>query len=137
MAASHPCPCGLPTARLPASDSTPCACPLAPSGPRRQLRKWHDILRDKVVTLMGTDLVRYKDRWAAGVKDMRDIFVRLESEGYTRESQQVWRQHWDFQLYKALEYQYIQVGCVSFAHWMAVDVGWSAADLFYLLLPRP
>jgi hypothetical protein len=22
----------------------------------------------------------------------------------------VWRQHWDFQLYKALEYQYMQVG---------------------------
>lgn len=38
---------------------------------------------------MGTDLVRYKDRWAAGVKEMRDVFVRLESEGYSRESQQV------------------------------------------------
>ncbi len=27
---------------------------------RRQLRKWHDVMKDKVVTLMGTDLVRYK-----------------------------------------------------------------------------
>lgn len=26
-----------------------------------------------------------------------------------RNPSQVWRQHWDFQLYKALEYQYIQV----------------------------
>ena len=30
----------------------------------RQLRKWHGVMREKVVTLMGTDLVRYKDRWA-------------------------------------------------------------------------
>ncbi len=57
--------------------------------PRRQLRKWHDLIKDKVVALMGTDLVRYKDRWAAGVKEIRDIFARLEAEGYTRESQQV------------------------------------------------
>eukprot|EP00955_Chlamydomonas_euryale_P024627 259694-Chlamydomonas_euryale.AAC.8 len=57
---------------------------------------------------MGTDLVRYKDRWAAGVKEMRELFGKLEAEGYSRESQQVWRQYWDFQLYKALEYQYVQ-----------------------------
>jgi len=44
----------------------------------------------QVLTLMGTDLVRHKDRWAFGVKEMRDIFVRLENEGYSRETQQVW-----------------------------------------------
>lgn len=52
----------------------------------------HDLLSCaclQVVTLMGTDLVRHKDRWALGVKEMRDIFVRLESEGYTKEAQQV------------------------------------------------
>ncbi|KAG2486208.1 hypothetical protein HYH03_015170 [Edaphochlamys debaryana] len=73
----------------------------------RTLRKWHSVLADKVVTLAGTDLVRHKDKWAAGVKEMREIFARLEAEGYTRESQAVWRQHWDFQLYKALEVQYL------------------------------
>nr|ADI46936.1 DHC1bm [Volvox carteri f. nagariensis] len=73
----------------------------------RALRKWHGLLAEKVVSLACTDLVRHKDKWAAGVKEMRDIFGRLESEGYTRESQQVWRQHWDFQLYKALEVQYL------------------------------
>ncbi|KAJ9505745.1 hypothetical protein QJQ45_029246, partial [Haematococcus lacustris] len=84
------------------------------AGKNRNLRKWHDVMRDKVVTLMGTDLVRYKDRWALGVKEMRDVFVRMESEGHSRESQQVWRQHWDFQLYKALEYQYIQgLECIN------------------------
>ncbi|MEW5298925.1 MAG: hypothetical protein WDW36_001995 [Sanguina aurantia] len=73
----------------------------------RQLRKWHAVLGERVVALMGTDLVRHKDKWAAGVKEMRDIFARLEGAGYSRESQMLWRQHWDFQLYKALEYQYL------------------------------
>ncbi len=34
---------------------------------------------------------RYKDRWATGVKEMRDIFAKLEAEGYSKESQQVGR----------------------------------------------
>jgi len=50
---------------------------------------------------MGTDLVRHKDRWASGVKWMRDLFSRLEAEGYSRDAQTVWRQHWDFQLWVA------------------------------------
>lgn len=41
------------------------------------------------MALAGTDLVRHKDKWAAGVKEMRDIFGRLESEGYTGDTQQV------------------------------------------------
>lgn len=60
----------------------------------------------QVLALMGTDLVRNKERWAAGVKEMREVFGGLEAEGFSREAQQVWRQHWDFQLYKALEVQY-------------------------------
>lgn len=55
----------------------------------RQLRKWHAVLGERVVALMGTDLVRHKDKWASGVKEMRDIFARLEGAGYSRESQMV------------------------------------------------
>lgn len=76
---------------------------------RRQLRKWHQVLTDKVVSLLDMDLVRHKDKWVTKIKEMREIFTRLESEGYDKNSQQVWRQHWDFQLYKALELQYTQV----------------------------
>jgi hypothetical protein len=36
---------------------------------------------------MATDLVRHKERWAAGVKELRAVFARLEAEGYTAESQ--------------------------------------------------
>jgi hypothetical protein len=59
----------------------------------RTLRKWHSVLSEKVVTLAGTDLVRHKDKWAAGVKEMREVFGRLEAEGYSRESQQVGWDH--------------------------------------------
>ena len=38
---------------------------------------------------MGTDLVRHKDRWASGVKGLRDVFVRLENEGFPLEAQRV------------------------------------------------
>ncbi|KAI2656493.1 Cytoplasmic dynein 2 heavy chain 1 [Labeo rohita] len=56
----------------------------------RKLRKWHTDFTDKVVNLMGVDLLRQQQRWKDG--DMR-----------------AWRQHWNHQLYKALEHQY-QVG---------------------------
>jgi hypothetical protein len=55
---------------------------------------------------MGTDLVRNKDKWVQGVREMRELLQLLESKGFSAESQQVWRQHWDYQLYKALQYQY-------------------------------
>ncbi len=60
------------------------------------LEHLHPVLQ--VLGLMNTDLVRHKDRWAAGVKDMREVFARLESQGYGWDAQRVWRQHWDFQL---------------------------------------
>lgn len=53
-------------------------------------------------------------RWSAGVKEMRDTFTRVEAQGYAADSQEVWRQHWDFQLYKALQYQYKQgLECIN------------------------
>ncbi|WIA17572.1 hypothetical protein OEZ85_014399 [Tetradesmus obliquus] len=72
----------------------------------RQLRQWHSVLAGKVVMLMSTDLVRHKDTWVSIVKDMRSIFANLEAQGYPRERQEVWRAHWDFQLFKALEVQF-------------------------------
>eukprot|EP00878_Enallax_costatus_P024703 GHUV01026383.1.p1 GENE.GHUV01026383.1~~GHUV01026383.1.p1 ORF type:complete len:1576 (+),score=459.42 GHUV01026383.1:1611-6338(+) len=71
----------------------------------RRLRQWHSVLAGKVVGLMSTDLVRHKDKWVAAVKEMRDIFAGLEAQ-YPRARQEVWRHHWDFQLYKALEVQF-------------------------------
>mmetsp|Transcript_17017 Transcript_17017/g.54247 ORF Transcript_17017/g.54247 Transcript_17017/m.54247 type:complete len:3325 (+) Transcript_17017:156-10130(+) len=72
----------------------------------RRLRKWHKVLGEKVAGLMALDLVRQKDRWAACIKELREIFTNLEKEGFTRDEQNTWRLHWDHQIYKALEYQY-------------------------------
>lgn len=55
----------------------------------------------RVLALMDTDLVKSKDKWAAGVKELRDLFASVEREGFPRESQAAWRLHWDYQLYKA------------------------------------
>lgn len=45
----------------------------------------------------------------AVLQEMRELFARLEGEGYKAEDQEHWRNHWDFQLYKALEIQYAKV----------------------------
>ena len=50
--------------------------------------------------LAGLDLVRQRERWAKGIKDIREIFHKLETEGFSASSQSTWRQHWDHQLYK-------------------------------------
>ena len=51
------------------------------------------------------DLVRQKEAWKRGVKEIRTVFANLEAE-FRRDLQSAWRVHWDHQLYKALEYQY-------------------------------
>jgi hypothetical protein len=53
----------------------------------RRLRGVHAQLARLVVGLMDTDLARRRDRWAAGVKEMRAVFARLEAEGFSRDSQ--------------------------------------------------
>ena len=71
----------------------------------RRLRKWHRMLAEKVCQLFSMDLVRQKEAWKRGVKEIRTIFANLEIE-FRKDLQQAWRVHWDYQLYKALEYQY-------------------------------
>ncbi|KAK9815706.1 hypothetical protein WJX72_008353 [[Myrmecia] bisecta] len=72
----------------------------------RRLRHWHKLVGDKVVALMGCELVRGRERWASGVRELREVFVAVEREGFPEASQAGWRLHWDYQLYKALEHQY-------------------------------
>ncbi|XP_050986096.1 LOW QUALITY PROTEIN: cytoplasmic dynein 2 heavy chain 1 [Labeo rohita] len=75
----------------------------------RKLRKWHTDFTDKVVNLMGVDLLRQQQRWKDGLQDLRTGFATLESQGFRSGDMRAWRQHWNHQLYKALEHQY-QVG---------------------------
>ncbi|XP_077466766.1 cytoplasmic dynein 2 heavy chain 1 isoform X1 [Stigmatopora argus] len=72
----------------------------------RKLRKWHTDFTDKVVTLMNVDLLRHQQRWKEGLQDLRTGFATLEAQGFRSDDMQAWRQHWNHQLYKALEHQY-------------------------------
>ncbi|KAL2095874.1 hypothetical protein ACEWY4_008022 [Coilia grayii] len=75
----------------------------------RKLRKWHTDFTEKVVTLMNVDLLRHQQRWKDGLQELRTGFATLESQGFRSGDMRAWRQHWNHQLYKALEHQY-QVG---------------------------
>ncbi|MFT7803200.1 cytoplasmic dynein 2 heavy chain 1 [Arapaima gigas] len=72
----------------------------------RKLRKWHADFTEKVVSLMNVDLLRHQQRWKDGLQDLRTGFATLEAQGFRPDDMQVWRQHWNHQLYKALEHQY-------------------------------
>ncbi|GAA6083651.1 cytoplasmic dynein 2 heavy chain 1 isoform X2, partial [Tachysurus ichikawai] len=72
----------------------------------RKLRKWHTDFIDKVVLLMGIDLLRQQQRWKEGLQELRAGFATIESQGVQVSNMHAWRQHWNHQLYKALEFQY-------------------------------
>ncbi|KAM4743047.1 cytoplasmic dynein 2 heavy chain 1 isoform 3-T4 [Anableps anableps] len=73
----------------------------------RKLRKWHTDFIDKVVvTLMNVDLLKHQERWKDGLQELRTGFATLEAQGFRCDDMRAWRQHWNHQLYKALEHQY-------------------------------
>ena len=72
----------------------------------RRLQRCHSQLRGQVLALFEHDLLHQRERWAGTIRDMRELFLQLEREGYDSKSQMAWRLHWDRQIYKALEYQY-------------------------------
>ena len=49
---------------------------------------------------MSLDLVSAKAKWAAGIKELRELLIRVEQDGFSMQSQAVWRLHWDHQIYK-------------------------------------
>uniref|UniRef100_A0A8C0I8A9 Cytoplasmic dynein 2 heavy chain 1 n=1 Tax=Bubo bubo TaxID=30461 RepID=A0A8C0I8A9_BUBBB len=72
----------------------------------RKLRKWHTNFIEKVISLMNIDLLRQQQRWKGGLQELRTGFASLESQGFKPCDMKAWRQHWNHQLYKALEHQY-------------------------------
>ncbi|XP_063237932.1 cytoplasmic dynein 2 heavy chain 1 [Bacillus rossius redtenbacheri] len=69
-----------------------------------KLNAYHAQIRDKVVQLMDTDLLRHQQQWKDILKDIRAIMSQVESQNFS--NMRSWRAHWDHQLYKALEHQY-------------------------------
>ncbi|KAK7812802.1 LOW QUALITY PROTEIN: hypothetical protein U0070_019828, partial [Myodes glareolus] len=72
----------------------------------RKLRKWHTTFCEKVVILMNIDLLRQQQRWKDGLQELRTGLASVAAQGFQASDMQAWRQHWNHQLYKALEHQY-------------------------------
>ncbi|XP_019521077.1 PREDICTED: cytoplasmic dynein 2 heavy chain 1 [Hipposideros armiger] len=72
----------------------------------RKLRKWHTTFCEKVVTLMNIDLLRQQQRWKDGLQELRTGLASVEAQGFQASDMRAWKQHWNHQLYKALEHQY-------------------------------
>ncbi|XP_053561557.1 cytoplasmic dynein 2 heavy chain 1 [Bombina bombina] len=72
----------------------------------RKLRKKHVDFCDKVVALMNVDLLRQQQKWKDALLEIRGVFSDLEYQGFRSTDMKAWRQHWNHQMYKALEHQY-------------------------------
>lgn len=71
----------------------------------RRLRKAHLRMVDETVLLMQTDILRNKDRWKLRWKSLSDI-AKATASAYSSDRMSKWYQHWDHQVYKALEAVY-------------------------------
>ncbi|KAJ3141233.1 Cytoplasmic dynein 2 heavy chain 1 [Geranomyces variabilis] len=78
----------------------------------RKLRQAHSTICDHVVSLMSVDLVKNQARWKETLNTIRGIIGLIQDSGIKPEDTLAWRNHWDYQIYKALEHQY-QVGLES------------------------
>ncbi|KAG2385509.1 hypothetical protein C9374_003324 [Naegleria lovaniensis] len=70
----------------------------------RKLRKYHILIGDKVSQLMNIDLLREKEVWTGKVTEIAKIFSFLKTQNYS--NMESWKTHWDYNIYKALDYQY-------------------------------
>nr|XP_037870708.1 cytoplasmic dynein 2 heavy chain 1 isoform X3 [Bombyx mori] len=75
-------------------------------GQNTYLTSQHMAIKEIVMKLINTELLAKLSEWKKGVKDIRSIIETVEGNGYR--NTELWRSHWDWQLYKALECQYIK-----------------------------
>ena len=47
----------------------------------RKLRKYHNMIGERVSQLMSIDLLRHQEKWKEGVKEIRNIMDSLENQG--------------------------------------------------------
>ncbi|KAH8263165.1 hypothetical protein KR044_005503 [Drosophila immigrans] len=66
---------------------------------------YHEQAKRTVTKLMGTDLLTQNQVWKDELRHLRELLATLERQGYT--NLDAFKLHWDHQLYKVLEYQYI------------------------------
>eukprot|EP01031_Cornospumella_fuschlensis_P031389 gene31390-37941_t len=79
----------------------------------RSLRKVHEWLCSQTVGLMGIELHRQGELWKSKWRTMKEKMTSVKSR-YAEKDCKLWVQHWDNQVYKALEVSY-QMGleCIN------------------------
>lgn len=80
---------------------------------------------------MNTDLLRHSDMWREEMKNIRNIITTIETKGYT--NLQAFKIHWDYQLYKVLEYQYL-IGLSDLSHRLpdiSIDIVFRQQEIQY------
>ncbi|GBP43431.1 Cytoplasmic dynein 2 heavy chain 1 [Eumeta japonica] len=80
----------------------------------------HIAIRKIVETLLNTDLLSKQGEWKKKMKDVRGIIEKVDAEGY--KNTELWKAHWDWQLYKVLECQYIKTLLSLHKHFPHVKV---------------
>ncbi|CAG9090821.1 unnamed protein product [Plutella xylostella] len=84
------------------------------------LTSQHVAIRNIVAVLMDTELLAKQAEWKKKIKEIREIIEKVEANGY--KNTELWRTHWDWQLYKALECQYIKTLHSLHKHFPVVNV---------------
>lgn len=77
------------------------------------MKQIDQISHAQTMRLMSTDLLRQNELWRDEMKNLRNVVTQLETKGYT--NLQAFKIHWDHQLYKVLEYQYL-IGLSDLSH---------------------
>ena len=71
----------------------------------RKLRKVHLSVTDSIIELMNIDLLRNRAVWKENMAKMTRI-IETVTKTRSQEMSKLWLTHLNFQLYKALEFQY-------------------------------
>ncbi|XP_030382925.1 cytoplasmic dynein 2 heavy chain 1 [Scaptodrosophila lebanonensis] len=66
---------------------------------------YHEQAKRTVMRLMSTDLFTQSQIWKDELRHLRELVATLERQGYS--NLDAFKLHWDHQLYKVLEYQYL------------------------------
>jgi len=72
----------------------------------RRLKRIHDMVGDLVAELLSTDLIKNRQRWKDTMEKIR-YAVEGVCKGRDRAEVEGWLLHWDYQLYKVLQYHYV------------------------------
>lgn len=73
-----------------------------------------------MLNLLNTDLLRQQNFWKQTLRDVREIITQVEFMKFP--NMKSWKLHWDYQLYKALEWQYRLSLCNLHLHFPEIKV---------------